>query len=275
VSAGNAEIVSDLSAILPLMPEQLATFEILMRSAADTERRTRERLRGADEHIPRAIDAIMKLPYFVTPVASPPDASGFRWWAHIAYASAGHSAAALFVLWRQGFYLESTILLRHLLESLVQLRYFGERRDELMPHLTRTREVNFRKLFNVCAPGFYRFYSLLSGAAHGGVASALFRVGLAVRPQWIPRCEYDETRGSIVVNQFVPTLLGLLNLLPQHFPEVLAAAGEEIVREKADSVAWLESAVNAQLTQFPQSTSWLLPLLRLADYSPPTPHGQQ
>lgn len=249
---------------------ELMSFAYLSRSAITTAHTTRQTLRGACEHVPKAIDALLKLPYFVSKGATDP--TGFGWWAHQTYASAGHTAGLLYKVWEEGFYLEATILLRHLLETLVQLKYFDERRDELVPHLTRRPEVNFKKMFNVCAPGFHRFWSLWAGAAHGGMEAGILRIGLGPKGEqsWRPGCEYDDARASIVINQFAATLLGFLNVFPRVFPESGAAeeGHEGVLAARADAIAWLGKAADAQLDQFPVSENWLLPLLKLAEYTP-------
>jgi hypothetical protein len=61
-----------------VMAAEMMTFAYLRRSADATARVTRENLRGANEHVPTAVDAILKLPYFV-PTAADADISGYRW----------------------------------------------------------------------------------------------------------------------------------------------------------------------------------------------------
>jgi hypothetical protein len=243
-------------------------YEGLLATAAETQRVSAREVRGANEKVPIAIDALLKLPHFIA--TSESDLTGFRWWANSLYASTGHTAGALFSLWLKGFYLEATVLLRHEVEVLVQLRYFGERRDELVNHLTRKLEVNFRKMFNTCAPGFHDpWYGMLAGAAHGGVAATILRMGMVtVQRQWTPGCHFDEARASMLLNQLAPTLLGFLNLFPKHFPECVDLMPRGVREQHKAAVQWLEKVVEANLQQFPQQKSWLLPMLRLAEYSP-------
>ena len=56
-------------------------------------------------------------------------------------------------------------------------------------------------------------------------------------------------------------------LIPAHAD--LANSVNIVFEPRKAAVSWLERAINAQLQQFPKSKSWLLPLTKMIDYTPP------
>jgi hypothetical protein len=218
---------------------------------------TEREIAGAAEHIPKSIDVLLELPRFAR--GGPSDSRDeviFRWWALNVYVNAGHTSWALYELWRSGLYLEATILLRNLVEGLVQLRYFESRFPEMlvMLEVAPGRRPKFKEMFDAVAPGYHdKWYGLLSNIAHARVGAAIFRVDEA---RVAVGSRYDENLTSVVMNQFDPVILGLLRSFPRHFPGYVTSADHELESRRTAQVEWLQRAFDRQMEQFPRSKEW-------------------
>lgn len=217
---------------------------------------TEREIAGAAQHIPAAIDVLLQLPRFAGADTSARDNQAFRFWAINVYANAAHTSWALYDLWRGGLYYESTILLRNLTEAVVQLRYFESRMSEVLLLLDEkaVKKFRFKTMFEAVAPGYYaKWYGLMSSIAHARMGATVFRtdnmrIGLGAG--------YNEFLASVVLNQFDPILLGLLRLFPHHFPAYANTVEPAVEASRIAEMAWLESAFEAQVRQFPRSSDW-------------------
>lgn len=234
-----------------------------------TKLATEREIAGAAEHLPKAIDVLLQLPRFARAGTSMAEELPFRWWAISVYVNAGHTSWALYDLCRRGLYHESTILLRALVEAIVQLRYFDSRMPEvrLLLDPKTVKKFRFKEMFEAVAPGYYdKWYGLLSSVAHARMGATVFRLdeqGVAVG------AKYDEFLASYVMNQFDPILLGLLRLFPRHFPGYASAVDPALEERRVQEMTWLQSAFDAQVAQFPRSTDWANLVRPLIDVDAP------
>lgn len=231
-------------------------------------------MRGAADNIPKALDVLLRLPYLVRAEGAPEDEKEFRWWAFNAYLNAGHTAWTVFDLCFAGLYYESSLLLRNLLEVMVQLRYFESRkanvRDMLDPETERN--VSLTRMFRTVAPGLEdRGWGLLSNAAHGRLAASVFRINWEQTHAAVG-AGYDERLSTFVLNQFDPLMYGFLSLFPAHFPEYarLADAQTEMLRREA--MAWLKLAADAHVQAHPRAAEWQR-MMRTLVAMPPRPES--
>jgi hypothetical protein len=217
---------------------------------------TERAVAGAALHIPAAVDVLIQLPRFARAERSVQGEQPFRFWAVSAYVNAAHTSWALYDLWRSGLYYESTILLRNLTESLVQLRYFETHMADVLQLLDEktVRKFKFKTMFEAVAPGYYdKWYGLMSSVAHGRMGATVFRID---DTRIAMGAGYNESLASFVMNQFDPILLGLLRHFPRHFPGYASAVDSGLEARRVAEVAWLQSAFDAQVAQFPRSMGW-------------------
>ncbi len=232
-----------------------------------TKLATEREVAGAAEHVPKAIDVLLEIPRFARADTSISDEQTFRWWAIAIYVNAGHTSWALYDLWRSGLYYESTILLRNLMEALVQLRYFEGRMSEVRQLLdpATSRRFRFKDMFEAVAPGYHdKWYGYLSSAAHARIAATVFRLEPS---RAAVGAQHNEFHSSAVMNQFDPVLLGLLRLFPHHFPGYPSAVDAALEARRVEEMTWLQSAFDAQVRQFPRSQDWanlVRPLIEIA-----------
>ena len=140
------------------------------------------------------------------------------------------------LLWERGHYIECVSVNRHLAESLVQLRYFVNRKAELGAHLLATSSRNrvpFKTMFEAVSPGLYDAqYSHASSVAHSGM-------GMSVFSKWLPpdetmeyaqslpklRCEHDLLAAGWTANILAILCSGFLRQYPTWFDGYAGAAG--------------------------------------------------
>jgi hypothetical protein len=262
----------------------LMSYAYLVQTISGTAAQTDERLNGFAKRFPPAIDCLLKLPYWTGIDLSKPD--DFNSWAQPAYVSAGHSFAALYQMFRAGFYLESLVVHRHLMEVLIQLRYFAHHRDKVKAHfvpiefhgpqapvpaalaagLPRRQTVQFRQMFDFFAPGFYENdYRMASELSHGGIGTRLLRndqSGAAMLG-----CQFNEQHAALVSNEATALLYGFLSSFPEAFPTWTAPTEAKPTYDQALNV--LDEILRSQWNGFPESRDWLTRIALLTGWSVP------
>jgi len=256
---------------MPSSSERFMTYEYLLQTALTTEAVTRRELQ-TERHL-EALDVLLRFPSFCGG-SSTPDDDWFPWWCSMQYCAVGHSTASLFDLWQRGFYVEATVLLRHVLEVFIQVRYFHGHRSELRNHLTSTERKNrvrFKTMFELFAPGYYdQYYGLLlSGVAHGGLPSTTMRLDLSKGQQAtaILGNAYNEKYATWVLNQLTAVLFGLLKLFPEFFPQYPDLVDTESSQARIASLQWLSQVMSSHRQGQPRSASWYESIEKLVCWS--------
>jgi hypothetical protein len=85
------------------------------------------------------------------------------------YAIVPYSIRSLFLLLERGHYDSCVLLVRHLIEIFVQIRYFTSRKEKVGGHWVNTHPIPFRPMFDSLSPGYFEEYygAQMSSAAHG------------------------------------------------------------------------------------------------------------
>ena len=92
---------------------------------------------------------------------------------------------AVYNLIHQGYYTESAILLRSVVESLVKMKYLHKQNDiDLVDTASaghygykgKRFKVKFKTMFDIVAPGLYEYYRLLCDMAHGSFAAHALKI---------------------------------------------------------------------------------------------------
>lgn len=137
-----------------------------------------------------------------------------------------YSLRSINILWPFGYYQESLLIFRQLLESFVILRYFNNHRDEIEPHFTATGNkgrIQFRQMFSEFSDDLYKNYygKVFSNIAHGGIYSFLFRTEYSSpsNGKILLGCQYDNKNSNLII---IPTLTlsyGYLNYIDIFYPD--------------------------------------------------------
>lgn len=241
---------------------------VVLESGESVRVQTESALAGIRQRTEPAINCLLQLVECTGSQSEQEDARASEWWAQATYLSAGHTSVALGDMLHRGFYLESAILLRHLTELLVQVRYFERHTKVVLQHLSAKRSrdrVKFQSMFDEVAPGYYRtYYSLASSMAHGGVGSTMLRVDMTASKGRFG-CHYDSDHCTLVANSWAAILHGFLTSFEFTFPQMKLdeASGAKLLASIAGLAGWLEAAWR----EHPKSHDWLRTLGRLPDGS--------
>ena len=209
------------------MTIKLMNLEYLL----ETEKRTLDdtlKIHGISEpFLNELVNLFFNLGHYLNedyPIES--DENHFHIFAYYTYIRMPYTIKSVGDLWLKGYYLESSILLRHVLESLAQLRYFSNHIDEIRGHLVNGKRVTFRTIFNSIIPGFYKNYygRLLSGFAHGSTITSLFHEdrSSATLSIIIHGTKFNEKHSHFIIKQTLAYGYGLLNYIDIFFPSIIS-----------------------------------------------------
>jgi len=215
------------------------------------------------------IDTLLLLPYAIQTAEEKNDDSSesmFRFWVFDRYVQAPYSFRALLILWERGYYAEATPVLRHILETFIQIRYFLDHRDRFQKHVlatTQRERVPFYDMFEEFSPGYYHkhYGRWLSGVSHAGLAALVFSEFIPpAEPSGtgtqVPKsgCEFSEKNFSWLMNQTLPLVYGYLNYFPMCFKTVPDA---DIETRRTAAMKQLEEWESGYRKAHPRAEEWL------------------
>ena len=152
--------------------------------------------------------------------------------------------------------MESIILDRHLVESLVQMCYFRNNPEKLEKHLTGEKRLHFKTMFDEVCPSLHMFYSKhLSDVAHGGISKDLFRVErnlLSGDERVVMGCEYNPSWATYVSSITVVLLYGFLVHYPVFFPKAYqrCMTDHHINLGYSNALKWLNQTIDKYIKGF-------------------------
>lgn len=248
------------------MPQRnLMSLEYLRKSEIQTRSKTQTELFGIHQNIPNAMDVLLKLPYFRGEVNPPNTDRGttqvFIW---ESYVTCPYTFAALYSLYETGNYLESAILLRHLLEIFIQIRFFWKHPAKAKGHLLCTNRIPLAKMYEDLAPGSkpylydIHYGGLLSGFTHGGLPKSIFRIQRKSESEGtiVLGNEYCERWAGYVSGQLVVLLFGFINKFRDFFPKNTLWDDSSVFDQMEGSKNWLKSCMDADKKENPTSHEW-------------------
>lgn len=231
---------------------------------------TDQRMGGAVDIFEEAIDFFI---YLTTLIKGEDenlksDIINFEYLASMHYYQAPYSFTAVYSLWKRGYYYESAIVLRNLLEGLVVIHYFEDRKDKIESYFKEPLKYRIKDMFNTCAPGLYdHTYMQLSDFAHGGLSKELFRTEKEDMKdrKVIIGSEYSDFKASYVANIYNALMLGYYIYYPKCFSRFdVIYSDQEIMAEYQINISNMKSAIESHKKSFPQSKEWyekLAPLI--------------
>lgn len=177
-----------------------------------------------------AINLLLRMSYFIDEKnISPNTPQGwFQLHAFSIYSRLAYAIKIIFELWLRDYYQESSVLLRHILEGFVQVRYFYNHPDKVELHLTSTRNrdrIKFKDMFEECAVGSYeKIYGDLSNFAHSGLGSLMTRMEVytdSSKNRVKVGCEFDKTLADYIIEQIIDYCYGYINYADVFFPSMI------------------------------------------------------
>jgi hypothetical protein len=214
-----------------LMLDDLPRYRQMVRSEATIANDVTGAVRLPINLTSQAIEILLTLSgYHGEGFENPESPEGvFHWWASERARQSPFTMRAFIVLWERGHYIECISILRQLMESFVQLRYFVANRGALHDHLMATGQkgrVQFKTMFEAVSPNFYdrQYGRIFSGIAHSGMA-------LSTMFDWVPPvgdnfakslpktlCTFSERSAAMTANVLALLASGFLQHYPSWFP---------------------------------------------------------
>lgn len=189
------------------------------------------------------IDLFFNLTHFLNePMDPESDEGAFNSIANSTYLRFPYTLYNIRNTWSKGFYLESIILLRHIVEGFACLRYFSNHKDEVKRHYTAKRSkdrITFKNMFDEIAPEFYeKLYSIFSNFAHGGVITFDTRVRYEspTEGKVYIGCVLNDSLCKMIIDQAPTYSYGYLDYLDEFFPTIIDRIPEEIQTKKNEQL---------------------------------------
>lgn len=167
---------------------------------------------------------------------------------------------------RSGYYAESAVFIRAMLEAFVQLRYFNAHAGSLVPHLsskTRKDQVSFFTMFQAFAAGYYDdHYRVLCSIAHSGAGLSVLS-GMEEMNDGSGRmlppigCKFDSDVSSYIVNHTMMLLAGYMTCFPIWFPDYAALVDEETEQRRNAAVDSFREWRAGLRANHPNTASWI------------------
>jgi hypothetical protein len=205
------------------MNEKLMNLDYLIETEQETIEISLNTFGKAKSYLDTLVDLLFNLNHFIDEkVELETTDHFFQVFAFNTYARTPYSLKVIGDLWVKGYYLEAIILIRHLLEGLVQVRYFYNHRDKISDHSLGIKRVSFKVIFEEIVPGFYDAYygKLLSSFAHGNFINALFREEResAEKATIIHGSKFNDKHSLSIIKQSLAYGYGFLNFMDIIFP---------------------------------------------------------
>jgi hypothetical protein len=122
------------------------------------------------------------------------------------------SFKAAYNLLLQGYYTESSFLMRHIVETFVRLKYIAKKKDVDLVNLAFAGHRGFEgnrfnvkceTQFNEIVPGLYEYYRILCDISHGAMASHILKSDISEgRIQLDTGIVFKPEESTFVINQF-------------------------------------------------------------------------
>lgn len=229
------------------------TFQYVILTEEEVLAETKKRFGDREYRIVFILDDLLKLKYFLQSNAHiGTDLGSWQSYCFFNFQQAIYTLHKSYQLWRTGYYLESSILNRHLLEVFVQMRYFENHLSKLATHQTAQRRkdrVQFRDMFDEVSPNSHEliYSKFLSTFAHGNM-NVIFRSTLipptAMNPQATAQpligCQYNDNQANFHYLMIVSIIYGILNYYPTVFPQHTVASDQEFKAILDDQTQWLK-----------------------------------
>lgn len=166
-------------------------------------------------------------------------------------------------IWVSGYYLESFIIIRHIVEGFAKLRFFTDHRDQIISHFTATSHrdrVSFKTMYDTIAPGYYQLHygKILSGYSHGDLSAYFTRTEYTspTTGRVIAGCEFNDTYSGLVINLILTFCYGHLNYLESFFPSILSKLPPEISEHFHNTRDEMRIMMNSKRKKPEQQTEW-------------------
>ncbi len=175
---------------------------------------------------------------------------------------------AVYNLIHQGYYTESAILLRSIVESLVRMKYLYKQKDIDLVNTAfaghygydgKKFKVQYITMFDSVAPGLYKYYRMLCDMAHGSFAAHLLKIDKRDYKQ--KKIILDDglifklNESTYLINQFSVYLFAHIKFMMLIFPEIDKNMTRPYARKYSKTISKFE-AMMKNFAENEQSKKW-------------------
>lgn len=246
----------------------LMSFDYLIKTESETIEISNNNLSGWFNNYAAFIDCLFKVVYYVGEEKDVESNEGqYMAYAHNQILKLPYTIRATSILLKKGFYLESALLVRHILEVFVQLRFFSKYKERVNNYVLKKEKITLKTMFNEFNPELYStMYWGLSEAAHGGFGSTVYRTKYKSSSDGVVMMGsiYDELFSNYLLNQLIPLIYGIVNFIPIFFKQYLNLVPQIIESNRASVLKVLKEMMNTP----PKSEEFLKDIKPLIENEP-------
>lgn len=147
--------------------------------------------------------------------------------AYMHYVQLPYTLNVIFEQIMKGYYLESQILIRHLFETLVQLKYFYKHPQDIKLHIEKNFTIK-RMINDITNKPLYKYYQLLCAYAHGFIMKDILRTDRKANRTYLGNV-YNEENCTVSINYFFELMLGFINIYGLIYPNNLLDEYDEVI----------------------------------------------
>lgn len=217
------------------------SIDDILRQEIDVEKNTRIKLSGFCDISHQTLGLLIELLHKIPKTYDVETETGaylsmFYFW----FYNSIFTFRASIILFLKGYYMESHILCRNLIEVFVTMRYFDKHKGKLKSHLSLKKPfIKFKTIFDEILPDYYdtQYKGLLSNVAHGGIGSLLFKFKFESPKKGKAHAGvfYDEEMASLIMNQLGTYFLGYIRFYKKIHPKVILSLDVK-VKNKLDEI---------------------------------------
>lgn len=158
--------------------------------------------------------------------------------AYMHYVQLSYSLKSIYDLIMKGYYLESQILVRHLFETLVQLKYFNLKPEKLSVHMSKN--ILLKDMMNaITDKNLYRIYRHLCTYAHGFIMKDIHRTDRSENKTYLGNF-YNEDNCTVPINYISVMMIGFIKTYELIFNNNTLISIEASIKLKEDILSWCE-----------------------------------
>jgi predicted transcriptional regulator of viral defense system len=195
----------------------------------------------------------------------------FFWYAKDIYTEIPCSLRSCSLLLETGYYTDALGSCRTLLEALVKLKYFFDRKNSISPYFKTEKDENGKKiriinLFEKVAPKAYeKNYGFLCRFVHKGIFTGLPSLAARLNSRvkggsgqeaFLPLPTFSRPLAEIVIKHLLALVSGYLNAAPFFLSYELAQSDSLFLARYENLKRWVTHAIQTNKADFPSSREW-------------------
>lgn len=217
----------------------LMSVDYLISTESDVKLETMSRWGRLNDELNSLISYLFNIQHFCNEGTNPEaEDSYFQTIAYSSYMRLPYTLHCAQNHWINGYYLESFILLRHIIEGFASLRYFEKNKNLVKAHVLKAKSkdrIKFIDMFESVSKGFYKvFYArFYSDFTHGGIAAMGTRIRYTSQTDGkvFMGCKFDNNYSDWILDHLLTFSYGYLNYSKVFFPTMFSRMPTKLKKE--------------------------------------------